>query len=124
MVATTLNLESPLLATSQNLSQANLTQIALHVHTASLPTTITDSYNINYYYVQIFLVFWTGLIVFGMLYDSREEIMEWWGTKRRKKGVGGLERGAEREVEGSGYCRDFEGWGKGFEEEWEGGEEG
>jgi hypothetical protein len=88
MVATTLNLDSPLLTTSQNLSQANLTQTVLHVHTTSLPTTITDSYNINYHYVQIFLVLWTGLMVFGMLYDSREEIMEWWGTKRRERELG------------------------------------
>jgi hypothetical protein len=81
MVATSLNFNSNL----HTSSQVSLTQIPPPLHDISLPTTITVSYNINPHYVQIFLVFWTGLMIVGMLYGSREKIVEWWGEERRKK---------------------------------------
>jgi hypothetical protein len=36
------------------------------------------------------------------------------GNEETGKGVGGLERGAEREVEGSGYCGDLKGGVRGL----------
>jgi hypothetical protein len=94
MGATVINFHSNSLPT-QNSSQANPTHIVLPRHGADVPT-IARFADIHPHYVQIFMALWTGVMVFGIVYSSKDGIKEWWGEKRRKRELEAW-RAAQRE---------------------------